>query len=293
MTVPRHSPDALPQISVVVATTGGPTLRQTIARLNAGTLVPAEILVCIPTRGAVGADELPFDNVRIIVCERKGQVRQRLVGFAKVRCEFVLQLDDDMHMEPRCLEHLHRALVSLRADTAVAPTLVNAETGRSVYSLQGADARSWTQRLLHGSAIATPGGISRAALNSPLDFSASSEAVNRSAWLPGGCVLHARANLVHMDYYPFPGKAYGEDVIHSVVLARRGISLFVVRDAICGVDGVPDGRSSLGSFLREMRAEWRWRRHVVGMMSGSLPRLAADIFIKYSRRALPAIARRL
>lgn len=278
---------------MVIATIGSPLLRQTIERLNAGTLVPAEILVCVTNAGAVRMDELPFDNARVVVCERKGQVSQRLVGFANAQYEFVLQLDDDMQVDEHCVELLTSALVSLGPDAAVAPTLVYAKSGAPVYKLQGAAAPSWAQRRLHGPAITTPGRITRAGLNAPLDFSGSGELVNRSEWLPGGCVLHSRANLMHAEYYPFPGKAYGEDVIHSVLLARHGIRLYVVRDAICGMERAPDGHSSVGSFLHEMRAEWRWRRHLVSLTSGSVPHLALDVFIKYARRVTPALARRL
>lgn len=282
-----------PRISVVIATIGGPSLPQTIARLNAGTLVPTEILVCVPSAGAVSAEDLPFDNVEVVVCDRRGQVLQRLFGFARARYEYVLQLDDDVHVDAHCVEWLLDALVALGSDAAVAPTLIRTDTGAPVYGLQGAGAPSRMERRFHGPEIAMPGRITRAGMNAPLDFSSSREPVNATEWLPGGCVLHSRANLVHTEYYPFPGKAYGEDVIHSVLLAQRGIRLFVVRDAICGMEPAVQTRSTVQSFLREMRAEWRWRRHLVSMTSGSVPHLALDIFFKYARRVLPALARRL
>lgn len=50
-------------------------------------------------------------------------------------------------------------------------------------------------------------------------------------WLPGGCILHRRENLILESYYPFVGKAFGEDLIHSKKLKEKGIQLFVVPEA--------------------------------------------------------------
>ena len=282
-----------PLVSVVIATIGAPSLMNTIARLNEGTVVPAEILVCIPEKGSVVADNLLFSNVEIVVCNRRGQVAQRVVGFGRAKHDYVLQLDDDVEVGEHCLERLVHALDSLGPKAAVAPTLIFGGTGLPVYRLNGDRAPSRIEHLLHGPEISLPGRITRAATNTPLDFSSSNEPADATEWVPGACVLHARENLVRENYYPFPGKAYGEDVIHSIFLMRRGIKLFVVREALCAMEPAVETRSTVGSFLRDMRADWRWRRYLVRMTGGSMSKLAAEIFLKYARRVLPAIVRRV
>ncbi len=93
-------------VSVVIATLGGTTLTGTIAGLNSGTVVPAEILVCVPELETSCIAPLKFDNVRVVPTPCRGQVAQRAVGFQEAKYDFVLQLDDDMFVDTQCLERL-------------------------------------------------------------------------------------------------------------------------------------------------------------------------------------------
>lgn len=92
-------------LSVVIATLGGGSLKKTIEHLNAGSVVPFEILICIPMENSAKVDDLFFDNVRVIKTACSGQVSQRSVGFKRSTGRFVLQLDDDMFVEKKCLEN--------------------------------------------------------------------------------------------------------------------------------------------------------------------------------------------
>ena len=55
-------------------------------------------------------------------------------------------------------------------------------------------------------------------------------------WLPGGCILHRRENLIVKNYYPFSGKAYAEDLFHSLLLKEKGVILVRSGKAICDLD---------------------------------------------------------
>ena len=52
----------------------------------------------------------------------------------------------------------------------------------------------------------------------------------------GGCLMHHKKNLYLRDYYPFSGKAYYEDLIHSKILIKKNLRLFIIKDAICKTD---------------------------------------------------------
>src|SRR5687768_2835902 len=93
-------------VSVVIPTLGADCVRTTIQHLNAGTLAPDEILVCVPAHEADRLRDLRVPNVRIVVTDCRGQVPQRAVGFRHAAHEFVLQLDDDVWVAKECLEHL-------------------------------------------------------------------------------------------------------------------------------------------------------------------------------------------
>lgn len=279
-------------VTVVIATLGGDSLRRTIAQLNRGSVVPEEILVCVPEAASFSPETVPYDNVRVVVSGRRGQVIQRIAGFKSARTDYVLQLDDDMYLDEDCLERLLREAARLGDRCALAPTIVYTDTRAPCHSMRGRRAPSWLERKIHGDDLSVPGRITRAGANVELDFSASIESSEPSEWLPGGCVLHQRKNVVLENYYPFAGKAYGEDTIHSVTMRQKGIQLYVVRDAICAMDYVGDLGLSVPGMLRYIYLEFRWRRHLVKLTSGSVAMVACDVVRKYGRRIVPSVIRR-
>ena len=72
-------------------------------------------------------------------------------------------------------------------------------------------------------------------------------------WIPGGCLMHYRNNLYLEDYYPFKGKAYYEDLIHSSILIKRNVKLFIIKDAICKTD-FPIFPKQFKEFLKYIRS---------------------------------------
>jgi hypothetical protein len=70
-------------ISGVISTLGGDFIHLTIEQLYRGTVRPTEVLVCIPTKGALQAEVLRIQGVRVVVTEVRGQVAQRARAFRK------------------------------------------------------------------------------------------------------------------------------------------------------------------------------------------------------------------
>ena len=50
-------------------------------------------------------------------------------------------------------------------------------------------------------------------------------------WLPGGCILHYKNQLITSNFYPLDGKAFCEDLMHSLFLRRNGTRLNVTKKA--------------------------------------------------------------
>lgn len=223
------------RLSVVIPTLGGPSLSGTIRRLNAGTVTPSEILVCIPESELVNIRPSGA-NVRVLRTPIRGQVAQRAFGFREAKHPFVLQIDDDMDVESDCLEILLRGLKSLGRQAAISPALFLRDTGEYAYTPYWDSSRIRARIeliLLNGLAGYEPGRISRAGYNFPLRYGPG---IQETEWLPGGCVLHWRENLLLESFYPWPGKAYAEDLFHSHHLRLRGIRLFVSGQAKCYFD---------------------------------------------------------
>lgn len=226
-----------PPVSVVIATLGGDTVWETIDHLNRGTLIPAEIVICIPEAEAARVQGRAAGNVKVLVTDVRGQVAQRARGFRSAASPLVLQLDDDILLDRDCLERLVE-FMGEETNLAVGPALYDKGTGRYRSFLARIGARSGIGNsilywVINGRRGYEPGQIGRAGVNMGVPPSGD---YRNLAWLPGGCVLHRREELELSDFYPFPGKAFAEDLFHSTLLTRKGVRLARCGAAKCRVD---------------------------------------------------------
>jgi GT2 family glycosyltransferase len=216
-------------VSVVIATLGGPWLQKTIDSLLNGSATPDEILICIPVGHAPKVEALVSDIVKIIATEVKGQVKQRAFGFTQVKQGLVLQLDDDILLEKDTLENLIRHIVQLGEGNVVGPVYYESNTNRCIHSLENGllknifdytiCAAPWGKKKM---GVVTPIGI-----NYGVDDRFCTTELRQTDWLPGGCVLSFREDLVTEDFFPFTGKAYCEDIFHSYYRSEKNIQHWV------------------------------------------------------------------
>jgi hypothetical protein len=270
-------------LSVVIATLGGATLAQTIARLNSGHRVPAEILICIPEREAGGAKPLERENVRVVATSVRGQVAQRAEGFRQATQPFVMQLDDDMDIAEGDVQLLLDKARALGPGNAVAPIFLDEITGECIHR-QEKGLKGFLQNVnavMSGASWgpARMGTISAAGTNFGVDQKLCPAELFETQWLPGGCVVHHRAGLVTDAFYPQPGKAFGEDMMHSHLLKARGIRLWVVRDAVCRTSD-----PIIPLDLRTIRQDTRARMHFNRMRGGGGWRFWAWLTVSVARR---------
>ncbi len=254
---PSESDGVLP-VSVVIPTLGGPSLLRTIQHLNASVSQPAEILVCVPEDAILDAGLLAVANVRILALSFRGQVRQRLAGFRAASQPLVLQLDDDVLLTGSALHRLVDELTELGDGHCLGPVILERGSSRSFWSMDpgvSGCVASFVAVIFRGAkwGRARMGTISRLGHNYGVDSSLMDSDSMRVDWLPGGCVLHHRESLLLQDYFPFPGKAYAEDLMHSWLLAQRGIELRVSRRAFCEIEREHD-RRSLADLRDQLRA---------------------------------------
>ena len=264
-------------ISVVIPTLGGGFLHQTVEQLYRGTVRPTEVLVCIPTKGALRAELPRIPGVRVVVTEVRGQVTQRARGFQEAVGAMVLQLDDDIQLEPDCLERTVSFLEHVGPGNAVGPVYVDADTGECVHRINGGF-KGWLQSVYAMIVCGAPWDVARMGratsigVNYGVDWEhCGGTAPFETDWLPGGCVLNYRGDLVLDSFFPFPGKAYCEDNIHSLLRKGKGIRHWVVPEARCVIQvpkhDFPD-------------ADWRGstvaRRYCTQLSHGS--RVRAEIY---------------
>jgi glycosyltransferase involved in cell wall biosynthesis len=219
-------------ISVVIPTLGGATLLDTIKALNKSNIRPYEILICIPKNDISKVGYLIGDNVFVISCDFRGQVFQRSCGFKISKSDFVLQIDDDLIVDPECISLLLNKIKVLN-NGSIAPGFYDSKL-RSYYSWLTNDGLCLPNRFwcwISNNSKAIPyGKISLSGVNYGFN---KDQTITKTDWLPGGCILHKKENLVLENYYPFKGKAYLEDLYHSEILRSRGVNLYIYNKAKC------------------------------------------------------------
>ena len=239
-------------VTVVIATLGIKSVVNVISALNNGSIAPFEVLICIPQDVAYRLQNLEISNVRILHTPCYGQVAQRALGFNQVRTNLVLQLDDDIELRHDCLEKLIR-FINTNHDLAVAPKMHDKRTLKyHTFMTLNLDKSLIFQKVIfwivNGKKGYRPGKIGRAGVN--MGLPEYPENWSNLEWLPGGCVLHWRENLILFDFYPLTGKAFAEDLFHSYLLRKKRITLSRCGKAVCYVDFSNDTKFNIFGVIK-------------------------------------------
>lgn len=258
-------------ISFVIATLGGDVLKKTIAHLNQGEGRPAEILICIPEAEAANADCVAaIENILVIKTTCRGQVAQRAVGLGLAAHPYVMQFDDDVILPSDTLKVLYETLLAKGPGNIVAPFFRLQTTGEECTRYRGGLLgllRNCHAVLVCGAKIGKNrlGTISSSGIAFGVSMSSCDRGVIESEWLPGGVALCHKEDLITHNYYPFPGKAFSEDLIHSILWRQQGCRLWTVLDVSAMID------VSVESFAwKSVMARYRAHVYVAQMVGGSM-----------------------
>ena len=263
-------------VSVVIPTVGESTLQDVIIALNKGSLVPREIIVCFPKEKLELVESLKLGNVKLIQLDINGQVKQRVAGFKVAKFKYVLAIDSDFVVNNDTVQNLVLALEKMGPKSVIGPNHNNEINKNLLKKPSKWNIFRIVMNLLEDSRVQIPPGTitktgSVKAGSIPLE---DIEDISTTQFISGGCSLHLKKNLVLEDYYPFAGKAYGEDVIHSILLRKKGLSLYVSRSAEIKNEGAGDytfdSFSDLILYLDKLR---KINLFIVKLQNGSLLRM--------------------
>jgi GT2 family glycosyltransferase len=283
MTSLKHEKELLP-LSVVIATLGGLGLKNTLAELNKGPHIPREILLCLPVQLQKTPCDYAWSNVKMVFTPCIGQVSQRCYGFKHVSEKYVLQLDDDVLIDSESLVSLLSCLKNLGPLAAVAPIFYDTQTQVCLHKQNIRNSPlSWQafSSFIVGSKSASnrSGTISRAGTNYGVDPDLIQTPILEVEWTPGGCLMHHRNNLITENFFPFPGKAFCEDLIHSFLLRQSGVSIYVTKNSLCYTE-ISTNSYNLKSFFLDSRA----RSYFVALSGLSKIRFTLWCVLDYFRR---------
>ena len=228
----------LENLSIVIPSLGGDDLESTLNTLTKYKYQPNEIIVSIPKGYQLDLSHLNINNLFIINSSSKGQVNQRIEGFKRATGKYVLQMDDDIKVNKKTIKGLYDHISSCKKDLAISPILCESLTKKDIFKFNNENFNDYgnlvspknfintcINKIFHGKTFFEQGEITNLGSNIPIG--ASKTNFVSSQWLPGGMVIHKKENLILKNYYPFSGKAYSEDLIHSHFLMETGVELII------------------------------------------------------------------
>jgi glycosyltransferase involved in cell wall biosynthesis len=215
----------LNNISVVIPTLGNKNLKLTLDSIEKSSISLLEVIIVIPNNFKISFDLNEFKRLNIVTLttDKGGQVFQRSEGFKISKGDFVLQLDDDIEFNENFIEGLVNTLISLPNKSSVSPLLTN-RLNNSVYRGSFTSLSRLFYALFYFDFLLKEGSIN--SFGKSIGFITINK-ILKVDWLPGGCVLHRKENLILKNYFPFKSKAFMEDLYHSYYLKENGISLYV------------------------------------------------------------------
>ena len=77
------------------------------------------------------------------------------------------------------------------------------------------------------------GCISKVGTNYGVDVKYMDKDIFETEWVPGGCLMHFNESTYLENFFPYEGKAFCEDLMHSYLLRKRDIKLWITKNAEC------------------------------------------------------------
>lgn len=226
------NPPSLP-ISVVIPSLGRSTLHHCLNSLFSGTSIPCETIVCLPPSATF---EYLHPTLTILNSTKTGQLHQRLHALLASSSPYILQLDDDMYLEPDCLVRLYATAVEMPFRSSFGPVYYDSSDGTCWHTFP-TGITGFCESLYQSIFHLLPWGVDRMGKVSTSCFSwgvqplASSTSPYPVEWLAGGCILYHREHIIYDVPSFFFAKAYSEDLYYSFLRRRDFISHYVVLTA--------------------------------------------------------------
>ena len=277
------------KITVVIPSIGNRDLIPTLRSIDQSSVKVDEIIISVPDKVSISNDKFRnFKNVIVLNSKVKGQVAQRIEGFKIAKNDYVVQMDDDIILEKHCLELMY-VFIRNNHNTAISAHFHDMKLKKSIYSK--VDNRSFSNsfflskfrdkiynKIKMGNNNYQNGDISISGFETYPNFQEFSEPFI-SGWIPGGCVMHLKKNLILSNFFPFQGKAYCEDLFHSIALKNNNIKLYYHTNAKAFLE-IENIKSSFKNYIKHLRADFQIRKKLVEQNKLSKSRMYLVYIIK-------------
>ncbi|MDB4239168.1 glycosyltransferase [Alphaproteobacteria bacterium] len=270
----------LDDLTIVIPTIGENALFTTLDSIYKSEYIAKEILISIPElmlNKNINNSLKKYKRVRVLKTAFAGQVLQRIEGFKQVSTKLVLQLDSDIELNPKDLKTLYDSILKKGSKSSVGVLLIPQEiditNNKFNEEPSNFNIRSLYYFLIDGSTKKKPGKVYKSGAVEQFFSNKVETELLEVDWLPGGCSIHWTKNLILENYFPFNGKAYCEDVLHSHEIQKKGIKLWVNSKIIKNTEILSYIKLDLSGFLNFFINDYQARSLVVKRMNLSYVRM--------------------
>lgn len=214
----------LEDITVIIPTTLENISESWLLQITNYCINDINVILIVPpkiSKKIIESKKLPKD-IKVIKSKIKGQVYQRQFGYKYCNSKLILHMDDDIFFDINSLQGLLKIFNNLPNHSCIAPFL------RSNFVYAKNNLLSLLRNIfLYFDFKPKPGTISLTSFPIPHNFSISSKQTKEVDWLPGGISLLRKEDCIKKNYFHFNGKAYCEDLIHSYLLKKENVHLYL------------------------------------------------------------------
>ena len=225
------------EISIVINTIGENILNKVLESIVNSSVNVKEIIISIPENKNLSISKklINENNIKIIKTKFNNQIHQRIAGFKIASSKYIIQLDSDVILDKFCIENLHTSILNIKEKSSVGPLIVNEnELKKSIkYGFFYIIVKLIRNIILNNQIDIDSWSITKAGTGFGFEKKNISESLINVDWLSGGCIIHKKHNLILDNYLPYDGKSYCEDLIHSFLLNKKGIKLYLNNRAKC------------------------------------------------------------
>ncbi len=266
------------KISIVIPTIGNRNLTDTLNSIYQSSLKAEEVILSIPHDTFLDKNKFNhFKNLKIIKSRVKGQVAQRIEGFKVAKNDIIVQLDDDIIIERECLK-LMLAFIKKNNNSAVSAHFYDIANRKSIYDKLNTKKYNFLNYIMNGSKVGISGIITRSGFETYPNFNCDKNVIS-SEWIPGGCVMHQKKNLVLSNFFPYNGKAYCEDLFHSIALKNNNIKLYYHKNAKAFLE-IENIKSNFKIYIQHLKSDFQIRKKLVEQNKLSKSRMYLVYIIK-------------
>ena len=268
-------------LTIIIPTTLNNLDSKWIDQINNYSLIGIKIIISItPNLSINDAYGLGFrSDIKIIKCKQKGQVKQRQYAYKFCESSLIMHMDDDIFFSIKSLKKLIEEFSNLNPNSCIAPRINNKKklSDKNIF-------KRLKNLILFFQLNPTPGSISITSF--PVEHRIEEddyEKYQRVDWLPGGLLIIRKTDTINHNYYKFKGKAYCEDLIHSFLLKKKGIDLYISNKCFCETALFPYKNPGPFNFLNFLLNDFNARNYFRKLSNKPLlPMIIVYIFLLFN-----------